>query len=155
LYAATSTGVYKSTNGGATWVSANSGIFDENVNAVAISPRNPALLFAATNSFGIFRSLNGGTFWLSSSSGITNSSAGVSVSAITVDPTSGTLYAAVGQSNASRIYKSSDGVTWTAAGLASTRVSAITVNGNSNSITAATVGGSEAFIAKWNPAGAL
>jgi hypothetical protein len=155
LYAATSTGVYKSPNGGSTWVSASSGIFDENVNAVAISPRNPALLFAATNSFGIFRSLNSGTFWLSSSSGITNSSAGVSVSAMTVDPTSGTVYAAVGQSNLSRIYKSSDGIIWTPAGLSSSRVSAITVNGSSNSIIAATVGGSEAFIAKWNTAGAL
>jgi hypothetical protein len=155
LYVATSTGVYKSADAGATWVSANSGIFDENVNAVVISPRNPAVLFAATSSFGIFRSLNRGTFWLSSNSGIPSSTAGVSVSALTVDSTSGTVYAAVGQSNVSRIYKSSDGVTWAPAGLASTRVSSITVNGNSNTITAATAGGSEAFIAKWNASGTL
>src|SRR5262249_42136014 len=115
----------------------------------------PALLFAATDSFGIFRSLNSGTFWLSSNSGISNSTAGVSVSALTVDSTSGTVYAAVGQANLSRIYKSSDGITWAPAGLASTRVSSITVNGNSSTITAATVGGSEAFIAKWNAAGTL
>jgi hypothetical protein len=155
LYVATSTGVYKSANGGATWVSANFGIVDQTVNAVAISPQNPTRLFAATNSFGIFRSLNSGTFWLSANSGIPSSSAGVLVSALTVDPTSGTVYAAVGQSNLSRIYKSSDGVTWTPVGLASNRVSAITVNGNSNTITAATVGGSEAFIAKWSASGTL
>ena len=155
LYAATSTGVYKSANGGATWVSANSGIFDENVNAVAVSPRNPALLFAATDSYGIFRSLNSGRFWLSANSGIPISTAGSTVSALTVDPTSGTVYAAVGQSNLSRIYKSSDGVTWAPAGLASAQVSAITVNGNSDTITAATVGGSEAFVAKWNASGTL
>jgi len=155
LYVATSTGVYKSVDRGATWVSASSGIFDENVNAVALNPRNPANLFAATNSFGIFRSSNSGQFWLSSNTGIPSSTAGLLVSALAVDSTSGTVYAAVGQSNVSRIYKSSDGVKWAPAGLASTRVSAITVNGNSNAITAATVGGSEAFIAKWNTAGAL
>jgi hypothetical protein len=155
LYAATSTGVYKSANGGATWVSANFGIFDENVNAVAVSPRNPALLFAATGSYGIFRSLNKGTFWLAANSGIPTSTAGSTVSALTVDPTSGTVYAAVGQSNLSRIYKSSDGVTWAPAGLASARVSAIAVNGGSNTIAAATAGGSEAFVAKWNASGTL
>lgn len=155
LYAATSTGVYKSADGGATWVSANAGIFDENVNAVAISPRNPALLFAGTDSFGIFRSLNRGTYWLSANSGIPGATAGVSVTALTVDPASGSVYAAVGQSNVSRIYKSSDGINWTPAGLASTRVSAITVSGNSNTITTATAGGSEAFVAKWSASGAL
>jgi Beta-propeller repeat len=155
LYAATSTGVYKTADGGATWASANAGIFDENVNAVAISPRNPALLFAGTDSFGIFRSLNRGTYWLAANSGIPGATAGVSVTALTVDSASGTVYAAVGQSNVSRIYKSSDGVNWVPAGLASARVSAITVNGNSNTITTATVGGSEAFIAKWSASGAL
>ena len=65
-------------------MSANSGIFDEDVIAIAISPRNPALLFAATSSFGIFRSLNRGTSWLASNSGITSSVSGVSASALTV-----------------------------------------------------------------------
>jgi hypothetical protein len=155
LYVATSTGVYKSADRGATWVSASSGIFDENVNAVAINPLNPANLFAATNTYGIFRTSNGGKLWLASNSGIPTSTAGLLVSALTVDSSSGTVYAAVGQSNVSRIYKSSDGVKWVPAGLASTRVSSITVNGNSNTITAATVGGSEAFIAKWNTSGTL
>jgi hypothetical protein len=155
LYVATSTGVYKSADRGATWVSASSGIFDENVNAVAINPLNPANLFAATNTYGIFRTSNGGKLWLASNSGIPTSTAGLLVSALTVDSSSGTVYAAVGQSNVSRIYKSSDGVKWVPAGLASTRVSSITVNGNSNTIAAATVGGSEAFIAKWNTSGTL
>src|SRR5262249_44977822 len=48
-----------------------------------------------------------------------------------------------------------DGINWVPAGLASARVSAITVNGNSNTITTATAGGSEAFIAKWSASGAL
>ena len=121
-------------------MSSSSGIFDENVNAVAINPRNPAILFAATNSFGIFRSSNSGRLWQSSNSGIPSSTAGLLVSALTVDSISGTVYAAVGQANVSRIYKSSDGLRWAPAGLASTRVSAIALNGNSNTITAATVG---------------
>jgi hypothetical protein len=37
----------------------SSGIFDENVDAVAMVAKSNSL-FAATNSFGIFRSLNGG-----------------------------------------------------------------------------------------------
>jgi hypothetical protein len=99
--------------------------------------------------------VNNGKLWNSSNSGIPGSTAGLFVSALTVDSTSGIVYAAVGQSNVSRIYKSSDGIKWAPAGLASSRVSSITVNGNSNAITAATVGGSEAFVAKWNVAGAL
>jgi hypothetical protein len=153
LYAATSTGVYKSTDGGKTWISANSGIFDENVNAIAINPRNPSLLFAATNSFGIFRSLNAGSFWLASNSGIPSSTAGVPVSALAIDPNSGAVYAAIGQSNVSRIYKSSDGISWSPAGLASSRVSSIVVN--QNAILAASAGGSEAFVAKWDASGTL
>jgi hypothetical protein len=156
VYVTTAAGIYKSTDGAANWTSATAGLFDPNVNAVVMDPRNPNLLFAATNSVGIFRSLNGGTFWLASNGGLPSSSLGILVTALTMDPNTGTLYAAVADNNASRVYKSANGITWTPTGLATARVSALAVDRSApNSIVAATVGGSDAFVAKWNAAGGL
>jgi hypothetical protein len=156
LYAATGAGIYKSIDGGANWTSANSGLFDPNVNVLAIDPRNPNLIFAGTNSVGVFRSLNAGTFWLASNGGLVSSSLGILVSAMTIDPATGTLYAAIGESNSSRVYKSSNGIQWTATSLSTARLTALEVDRtNLNAVYAATVGGSDAFVAKWNPSGTL
>ena len=106
VYAATGAGIYKSPDGAATWISINSGLLDPNVNAVVMAPGNPNVLFAATNSVGIFRSLNGGSFWFASNAGLADSTSGIQVSALTADPNTGILYAAAGQANVSRVYKS-------------------------------------------------
>jgi beta-propeller repeat-containing protein len=156
LYAATSGGIYKSTDGGASWFFASSGLFDPDVNVIVIDPRNPNLLYAGTASVGVFRSLNGGTFWLSANGGLTSSSLGILVTAMTIDPASGTLYAATGESDVSTLYKSSSGTTWTSAGLATARLNSIAIDTTTpNVLYAATVGGSDAFVAKWDPSGAL
>jgi hypothetical protein len=156
VYAATSAGVYKSVNGGGTWTAASSGLLDSNVNAIVADPRTPNVVYAGTNSVGIFRSSNGGGLWLPSNFGIATSPAGTSVSALTIDQSSGTLYAAVGHGNALQLYKSSNGTTWIATSLATTRVTALAVDrNNSNAVYAATVGGSDGFIAKWSASGSL
>ena len=156
LYATTGAGIYKSTDGAATWNSVNSGLLDPNVNAIVISPTNSSVLFAATNSVGIFRSSNGGGFWFPANEGLSGSAAGIPVSALTIDPATGTLYAAVNQSNVSRIYTSVNGTTWTSTTLSTASVSALAVDrGSANTIIAATVGGADAFIAKWNSSGSL
>ena len=62
LYAATSGGVYKSTDGGARWQKANSGITTTEVVSLAMSPTNPLVLYAAT-AHGVFKTKNGGSGW--------------------------------------------------------------------------------------------
>jgi len=53
-------GVYKSTNGGASWTPAVNGLTDPNVSDLAIDPVTPTILYAGTSSGGVFRSTNGG-----------------------------------------------------------------------------------------------
>src|SRR5205814_5700916 len=114
------------------------------------------ILYAGTASVGVFRSLNGGSFWLSANGGLTSSSVGILVTTMTIDPATGTLYAATGESDVSTLYKSSNGTTWTSAGLATARMNAIAVDTTTPSVLyAATVGGSDAFVAKWDSSGAL
>ncbi len=156
LYAGTPAGLFKTLDGGNTWNSSGSGLLDPNVNALLIDPRNPKMLYAATSSIGIFRSLNGGLFWLAGNSGISSSSSGISATAITMDPTSGNFFAAAGEANALTIYKSSNGITWTSTGLATTAVTALAVDrSNPNTVYAATIGSADAFAAKWDASGNL
>jgi hypothetical protein len=156
IYAGTGSGIYKTTNGGTTWTSTSTGLFDPNINVLVLDPRNPNTLYAATNSVGIFRSTTGGSFWFAANGGLTSSSLGILATALAIDRASGTLYAAVGESNVSRIFKSTTGTSWTPTSLHTARVNAIAIDsGNSNQIYAASNGGSDAFVAKWDAAGAL
>ncbi len=54
--------LWKSTNGGATWTNVGTGLPQVPVRALAISPCNPAWLYAGT-AMGIFASEDGGTSW--------------------------------------------------------------------------------------------
>ena len=160
LYVATAAGIYKSIDGAANWISATSGLFDPNVNAIVIDPQDPNVLFAATNSVGVFKSLNAGEFWNAANRGLTSSGPGILVSALTIDLFdlfTDTFYAAVAESNASRIYSSiGPSPIWMPTRLATGRVSALAANrGLPNLIVAATTGTSDAFVAKWNSAGSL
>ena len=53
-------GVFKSTDGGLTWKSSNSGMGDKTVGKLIIDPNNTNILLAGTNG-GIYRSTNGGS----------------------------------------------------------------------------------------------
>src|SRR5437899_2516260 len=71
LYAGTYRGgVFKSTNGGESWIAANTGLPDCQVSALAIDPQTPATLYAGTlptSSIcgGVFKiKLSPGTRWL-------------------------------------------------------------------------------------------
>lgn len=68
LFAATDHGVYLSTNNGASWGAANSGLATNEVNCFAIMGTN---LFAGTYN-GIYLSTNNGTSWTAIDSGLTN-----------------------------------------------------------------------------------
>lgn len=64
-----SAGVYRSSNGGATWTPADAGLTDPGglvssvVNALWIDPQAPSHLVAATETGGLFETLNSGALW--------------------------------------------------------------------------------------------
>jgi TonB family protein len=91
LYAGTrGSGVFKSTNGGTSWTTVNSGLTDMYVHALAIGPSTPTTLYAGTSGSGVFKSTDGGTSWSAVNSGLTD----LNVYALAIDPsTPTTLYA--------------------------------------------------------------
>jgi photosystem II stability/assembly factor-like uncharacterized protein len=51
-------GIFRSIDGGATWSAINNGLGILSLNAIAIAPSNPFLLFAGSNGNGVFRALD-------------------------------------------------------------------------------------------------
>ncbi|MEO0123953.1 MAG: T9SS type A sorting domain-containing protein [candidate division WOR-3 bacterium] len=68
VYAGTSSGVYKSTNAGASWTSTG---LSQNVQAVLINPSNENEIYAATSN-GIYKSTTGGGGWTLMNTGLLN-----------------------------------------------------------------------------------
>jgi photosystem II stability/assembly factor-like uncharacterized protein len=64
-------GIYKSTDGGASWKEKTAGLTDTDVEAIAIDPQTPTTLYAATGA-GVFRSGNGGDNWSELNDGLAN-----------------------------------------------------------------------------------
>lgn len=95
-------GVWKSTDGGASWAASNTGMGNRTVNEILMDPNNVNILIASTNN-GIYRSVDGGDNW-------TQVLGGANIKDIMFKPgTSSHIYAA-GQD----FYRSTDnGVTWT------------------------------------------
>lgn len=56
-------GVFKSTNGGSTWVRKSSGIANDYVYDLAIDPNNTNIVYAAMHRNGIYKTINGGDSW--------------------------------------------------------------------------------------------
>ena len=60
---ASTTGVYKTTDGGTTWTSSNTGLTDPAVAAVWVDQSNPNILVAGTMNTGLFRSTDAAATW--------------------------------------------------------------------------------------------
>ena len=105
IYAATSLGIFRSTEGGGNWEAINVGLTILDARALAIDPANPMNIYAGTFGGGAPRSSNGGDSWQESSL------APKAVQALAIDPDDPmTLYAGTFTSG---IFKSSSGgVDW-------------------------------------------
>ena len=93
IYAATSNGVFKTTDGGANWGALTLSLTGVAVNSVAIDPANQQIVYAGTTG-GVSKSTNGGTIWTTVNTAL-NTAASRNINTLVIDPTnSATLYAA-------------------------------------------------------------
>src|SRR5207247_2337283 len=69
VYAATSAGVYKSTNGGGAWAPRNGGLGVVNVQSIAVLQAAPQTVWAATAAGGVYLTVNGGVNWVAYNAG--------------------------------------------------------------------------------------
>jgi hypothetical protein len=100
LYAGTSGGgVFKSTNGGASWN--QTGLTNVSVLSLAIDPQTPATLYAGTYESSVFKSIDGGATWFKTIDGsATCPTTGLTdvglITSLAIDPVvPATLYAAL------------------------------------------------------------
>ncbi len=85
IYLGTSKGIFKSTNGGETWVQKNSGLTTKYVESVLIDPSDNRIIYVGTDDF-LFKSTDSGESWKHLDSGIQAQSGGNTiVHSITVD----------------------------------------------------------------------
>ena len=104
-------GVYKSTDGGASWIKSNHGLNEDWVYDIKVHPNAHNVVYVATHSKGVYKSTNGGVDWVSDNKGITD----LSTRSIVIDPiTPSIVY--VGTWHYGGVFKSIDsGHTWKAA----------------------------------------
>jgi hypothetical protein len=103
-------GVYKSSDGGTSWLPVNDGLPTEPygrpyVFALTIDPKNSGTLYAGTYR-GVFKSTNGGSSWSAANTGLADT-----VGSLAIDPLNpSTIYAGTGESG---VFKSTDaGSSW-------------------------------------------
>lgn len=103
-------GVYRSTDSGATWAGANTGLTNKQITAILPHPSDDSVVLAGTSSGGVFRSVDGGDIWAASNQGLGN----LTIYDLAADPgPPAILYAVTG----SGVFRSADGGTeWTATG---------------------------------------
>src|SRR5581483_4235086 len=111
VYAGTTSGLFKSTDGGTTWSATGSGLPHSPIGALAIDPSATSTLYAGVNGAGMYKSVDGGASWVALPLIVFP----VTVEQLAVDPTNSSIVYAVfgGVLSPSSVYRSVDGgVTW-------------------------------------------
>ena len=102
-------GVYKTTNGGQTWVAVNSGLTNTTIHALALDHVDDQIVFVGTTQGGVFKSIDGGENWHPVNKGLSQDYVGV----LTIDPTNGQIIYA--GTNGGGVFRSTDGAeSWNA-----------------------------------------
>ena len=97
-------GLFKSSDGGASWHASARGLADGTVGPLTIDPQAPSTLYAGTGEAGVFKSTDGAIGWTSINTGLTHLFAGIFD--IAIDPSlSSTLYTVTDDG----VFKSTDG----------------------------------------------
>jgi uncharacterized repeat protein (TIGR01451 family) len=164
--AASNRGVWKSTNGGANWTAVNNGLglfgSTPQVRTIALDPSQPSTLYVAAPGFGgaVYKSTDGGANWTAASNGLSVMVGGrpftPTINALLVDPAApSNIYAGT---DGFGVFRSTDGgANWEAVnvGLLTKTILALSPGtGGPGSLLAGASTGADAFVAKFNPAGA-
>jgi photosystem II stability/assembly factor-like uncharacterized protein len=134
VYAAIdSTGLFKSSDGGANWTAANNGLPSPIFASVlAIDPANPAILYAGVRGItaGLFKTVDGGANWSPSNNGLpTNTN--LSIGALAIDSINPAIvYVGLGSGGLiNGVYKTTNGgITWSAGGLLRGPINLLTID---------------------------
>src|SRR5262249_7531807 len=95
--------LFKSTDGGNTWVHADAGLSGF-AQPIIIDPTMPTTLYAGTNSAGVFKSSDGGVTWTAAQTGIETYT---SIVALAIDPQTPRILYVVPEYNQG-VYRSTD-----------------------------------------------
>jgi len=99
-------GMYKSTDGGETWVEINNGLRTSliNINCIAVHPTNPDVVYIGTWRDGVFKTTDGGQSWVAKSNGLVSAD----VRSLAIDPQNPeVVYAGLG--GGAGIFKTTNG----------------------------------------------
>ena len=117
IYSGTDSGIFKSNDGGVSWVAINSGLTNTNIHALAIDPTAHSTIYAGTWGEGVFKSTDGGATWVAKNGGM----ATANISALAINPLTPSILLA-GTWGIVGIFMSTDGGTsWVAKNAGLTR----------------------------------
>jgi photosystem II stability/assembly factor-like uncharacterized protein len=121
-------GVFKTTNGGASWTLKNNGLSAWFVSCLCADPSNPNVLIAGTSGGGIFKTVNGGDTWTAKNSGLSN----LTVRGLRIHPSNPFTYYA--GTAGGFVYTTNGGTSWTAlnGGLLDRDVRAVALDAGGN-----------------------
>ena len=142
-------GIFKSTDGGASWARLNN-IFDDQIRALAIASTSPPTIYVGEGV--LSRSTDGGASWTELDNGL----AGTGIRSIVIDPTNAsTVYLALSDSLSGGIFKSTDGGDhWAATALRNIGAGVVALDpAHPLKLYAATSLSADAFVAKLNATG--
>lgn len=103
LWVATSNGIFKTTNGGNTWINKRSGNFDD----LELKPGDASVLYAATGNI-VYKSTNGGENWSSITSGVLSGTARLEIDVTPANPDVLYIFTTDFSYGTGKIYKSSN-----------------------------------------------